>query len=76
MPGLLEGLIQSLIPFLVAEAEKIVGGNSGNTQDWIKAMVQELFALIQKYIPQFLQPEEAVVEKLIADALAKILPQA
>jgi len=75
--SVVEGLISVIVPYLISEAEKLLGNQNGvpATPDpvWVKGLVQEVFSLFEKYIPSFLQPEEALVEQLIADAVSKVI---
>lgn len=77
MNTVIEGFVSIIVPFVVQEMEKLLGNVNGvpatPDPDWIKGLVQEVFALLNKYIPTFLQPEEAAVEQLISDALSKAI---
>jgi hypothetical protein len=72
---MLETLISTLVPFVVTEAEKLLGSSSNSeSHAWVNSMVDDIFKLIgDKYIPGWLQPEEAALKQMIEDALSKVL---
>lgn len=75
--SIVEGLISVIVPFLVSELEKLLGNPNGvpatPDPEWVKGLVQEVFSLLQKFIPTFVVPEEAAIEQLIEDAISKAI---
>jgi hypothetical protein len=81
MVGILEKLLESLIPLLVLEAEKIFSRGDENHGEkkhaWVTAMITEdVVPMLEKRLPDFLKPDAAHLAQLIDDGIEKALAEA
>lgn len=71
---LVQLLISSLGPVLLQIAETALGVKPDPSDpSWIAGLIAEIVGLVQKYIPEWLLPEVAELEQLIAAEVEKLL---
>lgn len=77
MSPLVESLISTLIPILVAEAESLLGSKPDpSNHAWIVGLVNEVVSLLDKSLPSWIRPSEEAVKSLVEDAIAKLVSKA
>lgn len=80
--GLVFGVLQTLIPFLVQKAETThpAPGSGDLKHAWVTGFVQDLFSLVERAIgnpgwaPKILDEVEPIISMLIEQAVEKIDP--
>lgn len=71
MSPFLIGLIGTIIPVLVTEAEKLFPGTgTGQTKhDWVKGFVKTMIDGLDKIVPNWVKPSEEVIAVAIDAAI-------
>ena len=71
--ALLMSILSALIPGLIQEIDNLItnGKASPSDLDAVPALVKEVLALVQKYIPSWAAPLMPEIEQLISDLVAK-----
>lgn len=70
---MLQQLIESLVPIILSELDKVVDNKSGNRSAWVGAVVNEVLSLLSNKIPSWIKADEAKIVTLIEDAVSKYL---